>query len=648
VSAAEVVVAEHQVAPRPVFCVIEHAHRDLAVAEDACAGRFTLAGETVDVGLEPDWLGAALPPDPEWRIEWTKFYYGLDLAHAYGQTGEHRFLAAWERLVGSYLRQVAPGEGPADTSDVAARRVQNWIYAWAAFASAPGFPGLRDGLQEELLAGIREHARYIRANLTAERNHRTLELYSLLVVALALPDLDADGALLAQAIDELHANLLADVRADGVHREHSTHYHCIALRSFLGARENARRFGLALPDGYDEHLSRACDFALHCHRPDGTIPALSDSDNGSYLELLGLAADLLEREDLRWVATGGREGAPPARRYVSFPDGGYHVQRSGWGDRGRALRDERFLIFDCGPLGDGGHGHYDLLSVEIAAGGRGLVVDPGRHTYDEQTPNLRHWFKGTAAHNTVTVDGLDQVPYRRGKPRTGTLPSARLIERRCAPGLDVLVGEAQSTCYEARHTRRVVFVADAYWILEDRLRDQRPHRYDLRFHLGAEAQGRVAVERAGDAHVVRAPGLALVVCGGAEPVVEAGWVSPDYGVRLDAPVVSVVADGAADATFTTVVMPVADGDPAPGLEVGAEGEVTVARVTHDGVTDTVKWSDGGRPLDLGPLRSRASAGWMRHDARGAVRVRSAGVGGAAVWAGWDRALGMSAGAEGTL
>jgi hypothetical protein len=39
---------------------------------------------------------------------------------------------------------------------------------------------------------------------------------------------------------------------------------------------------------------------------------------------------------------------------------------------------------------------------------------------------------------------------------------------------------------------------------------------------------------------------------------------------------------------------------------------------------------------------------MRHDARGAVRVRSAGVGGAAVWAGRDRALGMSAGAEGTL
>ena len=283
----------HRIVPRPVFCVIEHAHRDIGVAEAVSAGRFTLAGETVETGLEPDWLGAALPPDAEWRIEWTKFYYGLDLAHAFAASGERRFLTAWERLVGSYLRQVAPGEGPDDTSDVAARRVQNWVYAWAAFAAAPGFPGLRSDLQEDLVRGIREHADHVRDNRTELRNHRTLELYSLLVVALALPELDGDRALRRLAMGELHRNLLTDVRADGVHREHSTHYHCIALRSYLGARENARRFGLAFPTAYDEHLARACEFAMHCHRPDGTIPALSDSDAGSYLDLLGLAADVL-------------------------------------------------------------------------------------------------------------------------------------------------------------------------------------------------------------------------------------------------------------------------------------------------------------------------------------------------------------------
>ena len=134
------------------------------------------------------------------------------------------------------------------------------------------------------------------------------------------------------------------------------------MRSFLGARENARRFGLAFPDGYDEQLARACEFAMHCHRPDGAIAALGDSDSGRYADLLELAADLLDREDLRWAATAGAAGAAPVRRYVSFATGGYHVQRSGWGDGGRAFADERWCIFDCGPLGDGGHGHYDLLA----------------------------------------------------------------------------------------------------------------------------------------------------------------------------------------------------------------------------------------------------------------------------------------------
>ena len=98
-TAAAALADEHRIAPRPGFCVIEDAYRSRRIAEDACRGRFTNAGETVDVGVEPDWIGAELPEDREWRIEWTKFYFGLDLANAYAQTGEQRFLETWERLV---------------------------------------------------------------------------------------------------------------------------------------------------------------------------------------------------------------------------------------------------------------------------------------------------------------------------------------------------------------------------------------------------------------------------------------------------------------------------------------------------------------------------------------------------------------------
>ncbi len=382
----------------------------------------------------------------------------------------------------------------------------------------------------------------MRENLAPERNHRTLELYALFVAALALPELDRDG-LLDFAVVELDRNLATDFRADGVHREASTHYHLIALRSFVGARVNALRFGVELPDGFDERLARACAFAVHCTRPDGTIPALSDADTGDYRPLLAQAAAVLGDETLRPLN-------------ASFPDGGYFVQRSGWAP------DDRFLIFDCGPLGDGGHGHYDLLSFEAHGGGRPLVVDPGRGSYSEAPPNLRRWFRGTAAHNTVCVDGLDQTPYTRGRP-SGAVAHGRLLWRREEPGLDVLAGEARSPVYEAVHERRIAFVRGEYWVIEDRLRGDREHVYDLRFHLapgverldGERWRRRVDLARG----TVTAPGLALVVLGAERVGIEPGWVAPSYGRLLDAPVVSAVATGT-HARFVSVLVP---GDRAP-------------------------------------------------------------------------------------
>jgi hypothetical protein len=601
--------------PRPVFCALGHAHHDLEVAEAVCAGRFTHAGITVELGLAPDWLGAELPADDEWRIEWTKFYYGLDLAHAFATTGEPRFLRAWELLVSSWIERVPIG---LDSPDVAARRVQNWIYAWDRFATAPGFGGLAEGLAASLLHSLRDQALHIRDNLTPgpQRNHRTLELYALLVAALAFPDrLDPDRALLELALAELNRCLVEGTREDGVHRESSTHYHLLALRSFVGARENARRFGLELPRGYDDRLGRACEFAIHCHRPDGPISALSDADGGRYAELLELAGSLLDRPDLRWVASRGASGEPPRRRGASFPEGGYFTQRSGWGEGATAFADERYLIFDCGPLGDGGHGHYDLLSVEIAAGGRPLLVDPGRFTYAEGPPNLRRWFKGTAAHNTVCVDGLDQTPYRRGRPR-GAVAEGRFLGRLTAPGLDVLRGEARSPRYEAVHRRTILFVASEYWLIEDRLRGERPHRYDLRFHLSSEANGATAVEAENGASAVRAPGLALVLDPALEVHLEPGWVAPLYGVRLEAPVVSASLSGEAEACFVTLVVPRRRGEASPGLRVGPGGAAGATVVEVRGV------GPGGEAVDAVTWDERSRVEWRRRSAGGEILART--------------------------
>ena len=62
----------------------------------------------MSLGLEPDWLDADLPEDEEWRIDWVKFYYGLDLADAYRATGDAALPRAWERLVASFIDPQVP------------------------------------------------------------------------------------------------------------------------------------------------------------------------------------------------------------------------------------------------------------------------------------------------------------------------------------------------------------------------------------------------------------------------------------------------------------------------------------------------------------------------------------------------------------
>ncbi|MEQ1907282.1 MAG: alginate lyase family protein [Vicinamibacterales bacterium] len=625
----------HACVPRVVFSVLDSACRDLAVANDVVTGYFTIGGLTLPLGTEPDWRVDPFPDDKEWRVEWVKFYYGLDLAHAFADTKDVRYRDAWRRLVTSFVAQVPAG---ADDTEVAARRIQNWIYAWNRFEHEGGCDPLTEQEAHRVVGYLWDEVLSVRDNLTKERNHRTLELYALLVAALAFPDLDEGAALRDFAFEQLHLNLLADVRPDGVHREGSTHYHCIVLRSFLGAMQNARMAGIALPASFTERVALAADFALHCHRPDGRIPACSDADSESYADVLLLAGQLLNRADLVYAATSGAAGQAPSRQCASFPAGGYYTQRSGWGVD-RPYADERFLIFDCGPLGDGGHGHYDQLSVEAASGGKPLLIDPGRYTYSETPPNWRRWFKSTAAHNTVLVDGLDQTPYARRKPG-GLVASGQLLARGSAPRFDLVAGQCTSPAYEAVHSRAVLFVGNEYWLVADYLEGAREHTYELRWHLAPEAGQHIAVcqDRPG---VIVADGVALTFTPAFPLRIEDGWFAPLYGVKHRAPVVAM----SARATSTVLLTAVAPRDlfdtalrirQLAGSARFEDPMVVEVRTPQTGdasrgdrvrpseaFIDTLSWAGACHGIDLPGFSGTALAAWTRVDAGGRLVAFSA-------------------------
>ncbi len=548
--------AKTNISPREIFCVIEKSYQNLAIAEDACAGIFTNAGLRLELGNKIDWTKNPLPTDEEWHIEWSKFYFGLDLAFAFSQTKDEKYLKTWQRLVSLWIEQVSIG---LDSSDVSARRIQNWIYAWMIFArNNPRFSG---EFINQICESLINQINYLRANLTPKRNHRTLELYSLFVASLTLPNLDKNGDLLKFSIEKLYENLVSDIQADGVHCEQSTHYHLIVLRSFLGVMENARKFDLQLPNDFTERVEKACEFAMHIHRPDGEIPALSDSDTGSYLDLIELAGEIFNRQDFLFIGTKGEKGTPPNEKNIGFETGGYYIQRSDW------TTEAKFLVFDCGRLGDGGHGHYDLLNVEISTNGKPLIVDTGRFTYSEEgTRNWRHFFKGTAAHNTICVDEKDQITYRRGKPK-GEISRGRLIERLNFENLDILCGEVISPNYDTIHTRRIFFIHNDYWLIWDNLRGETARKFDLRFHLTPEAWNHILVEQNQDNSIVSTQDLSLVFPKGENINIEPSWYAPEYGIKHRIPCVSVVSEGVANKDFFTLVKPLQNHEKPPILQI---------------------------------------------------------------------------------
>jgi len=597
-------------------------------------GRFHLAGETHTLGLQPDWLNNP-SVDVEWHILLHKFYYAPGLAQRWLATREPRYLQAWARLTDGWLQQVRdPGF---IASDVTGRRVQNWTYALHLLLADGEATPLDGALVRRALLSLQVQVDHLCAHLTPKRNHRTLELLAIMLAGVAWPAFERARLWRELALRETLANVQADLLPDGVHCELSTDYHHLALRNWLQVRQLAARNGQPVPVALDQALGRALDFALQVHQPSGRLPALSDGDARGYGGLLAEAAELFDRDDLRFVASGGRRGRAPVARVAHFPDAGYHVVRSAWLPAPQ-FSDAQHLVFDCGPLGEGNHGHFDALSLELAANGQALVVDPGRHTYSEAGPvNWRVHFRGTAAHNTVCVDGRQQTRYEPrpvkdpgSRHASGTLrhkvagpaPDTVLLEAVASPALDLLHGRAKAHDYAVTHERAVVFVDRCYWLVCDRLQAEEAHGYAVNFQLHPRAWGQAVI----DGRQLDSPGLSIAWShdDGARRRVAPGWVSERYGHKSAAP--RLLAEcRAADAGIDHLLLPTTGKPRRVSLRretVAAGGHVLQVRI--DGRDGEDLWYLPPRPVQAACIAGLSFSGrWLRLRLDDAGRVQHA-------------------------
>ena len=566
---------------------------------------FEFNGERHQLPSSIQWLTNP-SSDQEWLILLHKFYYAVGLGMAYHETNDPRYAEKWVVLTSSWIRTVPHDFLP---SDVAGRRIQNWIFAHYYFLST-GQPGcITPEFYRSFLESLHHQVSYLRDHVTPARNHRTLELCAIFLAAVVFPEFAESTEWLRWSKDELAKNIQSDLQPDGVHCEQSTDYHHLVLKNYLWIKKLALLNQIEMPAEFDLLVKKALEFSLYSHRPDGMIPALSDGDSRCFLDLLQQGYELYGGEDLLYVASRGAQGQPPVSRSKGFPHAGYYVLRSGWGDQTEAYQDERYLIFDCGPLGVGNHGHLDLLSFEAYAYGTPLIMDPGRYTYDESGPvNWRVRFRATAAHNTVLVDGRNQTRYEWKKNRfkiSGPEPEWESKAFIHEPGLDYLHGVARSHEYPVVHERKLLFINREYWVIVDLLRAPESHTYDLLFHLSPPAQDQVSIMVSDNTLSIHSPQLILAqpLIPNVRPSIQEGFVSRVYGEKHRAPIVQLTQHDSSTC-FLTVLYPyrgdkpnisVETSEPDRGPQALLLGERASVRITiaHNGrrYTDELVFTD---------------------------------------------------------
>ncbi|MGD0359273.1 MAG: alginate lyase family protein [Bryobacteraceae bacterium] len=497
-------------------------------AEKICKHRFDLLGyKDLDYGTPIDWHFDPVHNKRAPRKPWHEIPF-LD----FDRFGDHKVI--WELNRHQHLVTLAQAgfrgeliaqwtqwqrENPypiginwASTLEVAFRAL-SWL--WVRHVIGDFHP--------DLLAALHLHGWYIERFLStyfSPNTHLLGEGVALFAIGTTCPQIADAARWQARGWRIVLQQAEAQVRPDGFHFEQSVYYHIYALDFFQFARVLAAKNGIAIPESFDRTIARMSD-ALAAISQAGRPPNFGDDDGGHVIGGQALAA------------SGPQSGS------LALPSAGIYSMTS----------QNSQLFIDAGPQGalTGGHGHADALSIQLIVNGRPTLIDPGTFCY--VCPE-RDRFRGTAAHNTLQVDGRDQSQPNGPFAWTG-MPETTVDHWHTGPSVDLFAGH-HNGYYPVIHQRWVFNLKSKFWLIRDVVRGPLRHQLDIHWHFLDEH----------DLTILPAAGHNW------SSSVESWEWSPVYGKKEPAKVLRFSTETSLPAEFAVLLLPSAPGtftQSAPGI-----------------------------------------------------------------------------------
>lgn len=465
------------------------------------------------IGFPPDWLldprtGIRVDARRHWsqipdygaydiKFIWeaSRFNQVYALMRAYAFKKDERYPEAFWTLVEDWARMNPPQRGPNwKCGQETSLRLLAWTFGLFAFRDAESTTAARTARLTQLIAAQADRVhRNLDFAASTRGNHAMSESFGIWLAGTLFPELKRAETYRSLGRAVLEREAATHIFPDGAYSMYSLNYHRFILHVYFLAMRLGELNGDRFSDALYQSISRSLDFLAQLIEPaSGEMPVFGSNDGAlvcpldscdftDYRPTLQMGWYLLHGkrlfdtgawdESLFWLAgesalKSGRDAAP-RRADANFPDGGVYI-----------LRGESSAAFiRCADYRER-PSHADQLHVDLWMRGQNVAVDAGTFLYN----GGGLWQNGlarTSVHNTVTVDGADQM-LRFSRFTWGEWSRGRVLKQTEREWQGEHDGYAR---FGVKHVRSVISLEADRWLVVDRLRGDRPHRFSLQWLL---------------------------------------------------------------------------------------------------------------------------------------------------------------------
>ncbi len=579
----------------------------LPEADDICRHVFRLLGYIgLQYGEQIDWHldavhGKRAPLIPAHQIDFLNFnvigdhkitwelnrhQHLVTLAKAWLITRDEKYAA---EAIGQWYSWQSANPYPlgvnwSSSLEVAFRSL-SWLWMRQLLA---GSPTLSFKFEKDMQRALALNARHIERYLStyfSPNTHLLGEAVALFFIGTMCPQVARAKEWKQSGWKILQREAQRQILPDGMYFEHSLYYHVYAVDFFLHARALASRNGMEIPPAFDATIGRMLG-VLRSLEQTGPPDGFGDDDGGrvfnprrnrakhmtdpialgksSYGDE-GIGASSPLTEEAIWLfgadAISKRvESNKTAPRSLCLPDSGLYFSVSS--------NPPQQIVLDAGPRrgGRGGHAHAGALSVRFSFNHRFAMASVDAGTYVYTSPNRdRDIFRGTRAHNTLSVDELDQSEPD-GPFAWKAMPNVQIESWVPAATFTFFAGTHSG--YErlpqpVQHRRFVFHLHDDFWLVRDVANGVGSHRLETSWHFASDVEavpsGNTFVASPLPEGGITPDRSRLILL----PLKDASWkcdlargyVSPTYGVKVPTRVLRCSANVSTPAEHAMLLVP---------------------------------------------------------------------------------------------